>query len=553
MLEKDNRFYFEAFLLGILAVLIASILILSCVPPVSKDALVHHLAIPKLYLKHGAIYEVPFMVFSYYPMNLELLYMIPLYLGYDIIAKFIHLIFALLAAWLIFDHLKRRINIVYALIGTIFFLSIPIIVKLSITAYVDLGLIFFSTASLLLLFRWIESSFKVHFLIISAIFCGLAVGTKYNGLITFLLLTLFVPFAYSRYSGAKKPSFYRAAGYGTLFFLVALAFFSPWMIRNYFWTNNPIYPLYDHWFNPGNAVSRQAVSLFAYRSVIYHEEWWRIALLPVRIFFQGEDGNPQYFDGRLNPFLLLLPLFAFYRIGKESEIMRIELKAMLYFAVLFFAFAFFSNPLRIRYISPIIPPLVILSIFGLRKMVHVWKALKIRFLREIGLASIVLIICFALWLNTRYIVDQYKYVDPISYLGGTVSRDEYIERYRLEFPTMRYINENLPPDARILFIFLGKRGYYCEREYIFDMNNTRSMLRQFVRTSNTTEELALKIQGRGITHLLISYDIFERWVKESFSMEEEELLRRFFRKHVKLLYLKNGYGISRLELPSWPD
>ena len=75
-------------LLGILGVLILAIVILSAVPPVSKDALVHHLAVPKLYLEHGGIYEIPSMPFSYYPMNLNLLYMIPLYFGQDIIPKF---------------------------------------------------------------------------------------------------------------------------------------------------------------------------------------------------------------------------------------------------------------------------------------------------------------------------------------------------------------------------------------------------------------------------------------------------------------------------------
>ena len=82
-------------LLGLLVSLIVSIIILSCVPPVSKDALIHHLAVPKLYLKHGGVYEIPFMVFSYYPMNLDLIYMIPLYFGNDIAPKFVHFLFPL--------------------------------------------------------------------------------------------------------------------------------------------------------------------------------------------------------------------------------------------------------------------------------------------------------------------------------------------------------------------------------------------------------------------------------------------------------------------------
>ena len=287
--------YIRVALVITLVILIVCIIVLSSVPPVSKDALVHHLAVPKLYLKHGGMYEIPSLLFSYYPMNLDLLYLVPLYFGNDIVPKFIHFCFALLTAWLIYHYLKRRTSIPYALLGVVFLLSIPIIVKLSITVYVDLGLIFFSTASLLLVLRWVEDGFRPRFLFLSALFCGLAAGTKYNGLITLFFLTLFVPFLYSRSipSNSRFSSF-KTAGYGLVFVSVALLIFSPWMIRNYLWTNNPLYPLYDHLFNPHNDTDRQAIGLFAYRSLLYHETWWEMLLLPVRVFFQGrEEGVPR--------------------------------------------------------------------------------------------------------------------------------------------------------------------------------------------------------------------------------------------------------------------
>ncbi|MBW1672797.1 MAG: glycosyltransferase family 39 protein [Deltaproteobacteria bacterium] len=534
----------------LITILVISLIILASVPPVSKDALTHHLAVPRLYLKHGGIYEIPFIPSSYFPMNLDLLYLIPLYFKNDIIPKFIHFTFGLLTAWIIFSYIKRRINTIYALFGSIFFLSIPIIIKLSITVYVDLGLIFFSTASLLLLLKWIEKGFPLKLLLLSASFCGLAVGTKYNGLVTLFLLTSFVPFLYVRHQQDKNQNFLKAAGYGILFLFIAFIFFSPWMIRNYLWTTNPIYPLYDHWFNPQNAIDKQRIGLFAFRSFAYHETWWQMALLPVRIFFQGQDGNPQYFDGRLNLFLFFLPFFAFYRIKRDPAVIRNEKTIMLTFVVLFFAFAFFSSSLRIRYISPIIPPLVILSIFGCRKMAEAISKFNSRSARNIGLAIIFFILSFALWLNASYVLHQYKYVDPFNYLDGTLARDEYIEKYRFEYPTLRYINKNLPQDTRILFIFLGNRGYYCNREYIFDMKNNRSMLRQFLKMSDSTEDLLLRLKRMEITHLLISYDIFNRWTKNSFTIKEQELLKRFFEKHVELLYFKWGYGVSRLEYSS---
>ena len=72
--------------------------LLGSVPPVDRDALTHHLAVPKLYLKQGGMVEIPWVPFSYYPMNLDLLYLVPLYFGHDIAAKYIHFGFALLTA-----------------------------------------------------------------------------------------------------------------------------------------------------------------------------------------------------------------------------------------------------------------------------------------------------------------------------------------------------------------------------------------------------------------------------------------------------------------------
>ena len=144
-------------LIGLIAALVVSVCILSWVPPVSRDALTHHLVIPKIYLENGGIVEIKGIRFSYYPQNLDLLYIIPLYFGNDIVPKYIHFAFALLTAWLIFGYLKKRLDRVYALFGVLLFLSLPVIVKLSFTVYVDLGLIFFSTASLLLLFKWLEN------------------------------------------------------------------------------------------------------------------------------------------------------------------------------------------------------------------------------------------------------------------------------------------------------------------------------------------------------------------------------------------------------------
>jgi hypothetical protein len=533
-------------IIGVVSLLCA-ICILCLTPPVSRDALTHHLAIPKLYLNHGGIYEIPSIVFSYYPMNLDLLYLASLFFGNDIAPKLIHFAFAILTAYMMFVYLRNRMNATWGLFGALLFLSLPIIVKLSITVYVDLGLIFFSTGALLLLFKWIETSFKTKFLTISAVFCGLAMGTKYNGLITFFLLTLFVPYIYSRRSQANRSDFFQAAGYGIIFAVIAMLVFSPWMIRNYLWTDNPFFPFYDHWFNPQNAESQEGVGVFAYRALVYNESWWQIALLPIRVFFQGQDGVPQYFDGRLNPLLFILPFFAFYQFRKDSKTLRIEKQMLLIFAVLFFLFALFTSVLRIRYISPIVPPLIILSVFGASRILEMVKALSKYSTRFIILAATILSLIYFVGLNINYIVDQYQYVEPISYLSGSVSRDEYITKHCLEYPTMQYVNERLPPDAYILFLFMGNRGYYCDRDYLFDLYRNESKFYGIVEQTDNSEDILAGFKNMGITHLLMNSDLFNKWIKTSFDERSQVLLQGFFREYTEAIYSQHGYALYALK------
>ena len=542
MIKPSTQAVLSITLIIFLLALISSIAILSCVPPVSKDALTHHLAVPKLYLNHGGIYEIPSLEFSYYPMNIDLLYMIPLYLGNDIPAKYIHFIFALLTGWLIFDYLKRRINNLSALFGALLFLSIPIIVKLSVTVYVDLSLVFFSTASILFLLKWAEKDFQLKYLIISALSCGFALGTKYNGLILLFLLTLFIPFIYSRYFQNSTRSQYRAIYYGAFFLFISLLLFSPWLIKNFIWTNNPLYPLFDNWFNPANVDSISSIGPFAQRRMLYQESLWETLLIPLRIFFQGQDNNPRYFDGKLNPFLVILPFFAFYgRKNDPSELQR-EIKILFAFSILFLLFAFFMRDMRIRYITPIIAPLVILSVFGLNKIYRFEKKEYSETSRKIRIGLVSMLVCFMLFLNARYIVEQFRYIAPLSYISGRVGRDEYIEKYRPEHAVIQYANKNLSDNARILGIFIGNRGYYSDREVVFF---NIKLFRKTIDSAVSAERLLYDIKNKGISHLIIGFDLFNEWANINFGKREKEIIGNFIKNHLHLLFSKGGYGLYK--------
>lgn len=569
--------YLKFAFIVLFTVLIGTIILLSWVPPVSRDALTHHLAVPKLYLQHGGIYEIPSIAFSYYPMNLDLLYIIPLYFGSDITPKFIHFIFGLLTAWLIYGYLVKKLGAVWALLGALFFLSLPIIIKLSITAYVDLGLVFFSTASILSLLKWIDSRFQMKFLILSAVWCGLALGTKYNGLLVLFILTLFIPFVFISNSkkahngqqsgnrGESKKNQFKAVGFGATFCAVALLVFSPWMIRNYIWTGNPVYPLYDSVFQDlktgskepahKNSANSQAETRiqesqnsstrwgpFAIRKVIYGESWWEIALIPARIFFQGQDDHPKYFDGKLSPFLFFLPFLAFIQLKNNPESLQTEKKILAFFAILYLLYAFSQYSIRIRYIAPIIPPLVILATFGLHQIAG--RVTNPRAGRSgwIGAGCILLIVTILLTYNALYILYQFSYVNPINYITGKVSRDAYIAKYRPEYKIYQYANQHLSGRAKILGLFLGNRRYYNDRELIFGVDEFKDI----VNSAESEKLLLNNLSIKGYTHLIIRYDLFNQWTNTQFDDNKKQMIKILFAGHAKHLLSQDGYGLFEL-------
>ena len=564
-------------LIGLLASLVIAIILLSWVPPVSRDALTHHLAVPKLYLQHGGIYEIPSIGFSYYPMNLDLLYMIPLYFGNDIVPKFIHFIFALLTALLIYSYLVKKLGMVWALFGALFFLSLPIIVKLSITVYVDLGLVFFSTAAILSFLKWFESRFQLKFLVFSGAWCGLALGTKYNGLLVLFILTLFIPFVFiSNFKknhignklenrGETKTYQFKALGFGALFCAVALLVFSPWMIRNYIWKDNPVYPLYKNFFQDLKPVTQGIADRtsdnnlaeirkhapqesptrwgpFAIRKVIYGETWWEIALIPVRVFFQGQDDHPKYFDGKLSPFLFLLPFFAFIHFKKDSATLRVEKKIFVFFSIIYLLYAFSQYSIRIRYIAPIIPPLIILATFGLHRIAAMITKSGPGKSGRLRTGSLLLIVAILLAHNAAYILKQFNHVDPISYISGKVSRDAYIARYRPEYHIYQYANKHLSGRVKILGLFLGNRRYYCDTELIFGVKE----FKQMVRSADTERILHNNLRNRGYTHLIVRYDLFNQWMNKQFDDGKKQFLQKLFDEHVKHLLSRDGYGLFEL-------
>jgi len=530
---------------AILIILLIEI-ILNLTPPIDRDALIHHLAIPKLWLKNGGFYEMKWNVFSYYPMNVDLLYMITVYFNKDFIAKLIHMGFGIGTALLIYHYLKRKINHVAGLLGILVFLSTPIIVRLSTEAYVDLGLIFFTTASILAFIHYRDGEYKdLKWLFLSSVAMGLALGTKYNALIPWFFLSSAIVFVYSRDTGEQ----WKAIKCGSIFFLISLAVFSPWLIKNYILTGNPLYPLLQGIFSITDTSVQEGTrsisggtysGIFQTREAMYGENFWETLFIPIRYFFQGQDNNPRFFDGVLNPVLIIFSPVAF--MNKSFYRDKLFFTA---FAVFFILTATFLDQTRIRYILPVVPVLSILSVMGLINIYN-WTMSRSKQLKHALAAVLLAVLIVFMSKNIFYIKNYYQNISPMNYILGKESRDAYISRHVGSYPAMKFINQVTPKNAKIRLILLAGRGYYLDRTYEADSSMGMAFISSLVRASSDDRTFQNHIDSLDYTHLLLRIDMFDKFLRDNYSAETTKQFLQQLKRSTEIIYNANGYAVVRL-------
>jgi len=512
----------------ILGILLAEVL-LGLVPPWARDELTHHLATAKLYVLSGRIHEIPFAPYSYYPMLLDMLYIPFVKWGWDSIPKLIHGLFGFLTGVLIYAYLARRLSAIYGLLGFLFFVFTPAILRLSNWAYVDLGLVFYSLASLLCLLWWYDTQ-QPRWLILAGLSVGFALSTKPNGLLVFFLLCFAVVFLLGK---IYQKNIYKVCGWTLLFLFFASITFSPWWIKNLIQTGNAFYPAFAGFFSSvgeGSSGGGAGVGIFGKRALLWGESWWEIAALPIRVFFTGRDDAAQHFDGVLNPMLILFLPWAFK--GKWGE----EKKLMFGFVVFYFLYALFLVDLRIRYLLPVVAPLVILLVYGVHNI-------YLRILHpSILVGGVVILLAF----NGVYLWNYFQSVSPLGFLSGKESREGFLNRMLPDYPAVQYINQKLPSTAKIYFIFMGRRVYYCLRDYFHDPGDLAWSLVRMIQEAQSESGVKTKLEEKGLTHLLVRDELLQRFLRNNLSSEKQKLWDSFVALHLRGLFRDQRYSLYQV-------
>lgn len=473
--------------LSVLALL--AIVLEASLPITARDALIHHLAVPKWWLQDGKVHFIEWHEWSYYPMLLQLAFTPMLAAGLERLCPVYHLFYLLILSSQVLLFVKDSTkDSRSAAAASSVVMSVPLFMRLASEPLVDLGLAVYTLAGLIGWLNWLADSRDRGWLWICGISLGLAMGIKFNAL---LFCALFFPLAFLS-ALRQRVGFWVAVKACILCGLLAVMVYSPWMIRSYVATGNPVYPLMKQHFSasqvqapsPLPAAGPRGLTPLEQRRFQYQESWLYIAALPLRVFLQGEDGLGRLFDGLLTP-LLLLSLLCIPRTGQKSYVF-----AMFWISVAYILFALVISGARVRYLIPAVAPLSIVGIGLLRQ----YGPVRSRFVMALLCAQFV-------W-SGAYAVKWIRTSGAFDYVFGVQTAAQYLRMRVPEYQLAQYVNSSLPEDAKIYLLFTSNRYFYFDRDIISAGHNSGRELISWLVQGLDADGIARRFHDKGVTHII---------------------------------------------------
>ncbi len=526
----------EGVMLGLILFFGALVLQMALTPPTARDALIHHLAIPKIFITKGDLAEIPFSIYSYYPMNFNMLYMGAMLISSDITARLLHFSVYLFTGVALFGVIAGYYGRRYAYLGVLLFSSIPVVVRVSSWAYVDLALTFFAFSSFLALAGWADGKRPSQgadgngLLWVAALLAGFGMSTKYNGLILFFLALMAVLYL-TQFKGRGAAWCLASTA---IFAALAILAASPWFIRDLVLTGNPIYPMFinllggEEW-QPG----RINIPSLMIRRVLHGQSWVYDLLVPISVStsYSRNDFN---IDGPLGPvFLVALPLLIFFR----SKPRAISVAGGM--ALVYYLFTLSASGIRLRYLIPIYPFLILLGVHGLHGLATRG--------RRWGVSATTTAVAAILAINLYLILPLYSVVSPPAFLTGRLDRAQYLREKIHDYDAYEFMNSKLPRNVKVMFLFTGNDGYYLDREYFYDSYFLGYTMKNILKRAADGGQVADELEKIGITHLFINWYFLTANFRESVPPDEASVFQDFINKHLYPLYTTGDETVYALK------
>ncbi len=465
-------------------------------PPWQYDSLEYHLAAPAAYRDAGRVFFMRDNAYANFPQNAEMLYLLSMSLTGSpdrgaILSQMLCAALGFLAAMALRGLISGVAGRTTGLLAAAIFYTWPAVTLYSGSAYVELPLIFYGTLALWgLVWSWRRKLTRPGprgWVILAAIATGLAMGVKYTAALLFFIPILVWLAGTGYAAGVASKEILRRAG---LFAAVSILCFSPWLVRNYADTRDPVYPLLYTVFGGPNWDAQK-------------DARWTLAhspkdLSPGNFFAQAREAlfvdSPE--GEQLTAASLMLFLFVPFALLTRRWTRLVALLLAGNLALLYGLWFCFTQQ-NLRFLEAGGPVLAGLSAIGLGAVLTNRYAFGLRH-------AVILLLLFepSRWMN--YLCFE----RPLD-CALRVSSDDYYKTYAPA--AMQALNdpELLPRNAKVLF--LGEaRMFYCRRIHaastVFDTN----ALEEIVRAARTPEDIREGLQKQGITDLYVDTEELRR-------------------------------------------
>jgi len=464
------------------------------------DSLAYHLALPKLWLAASSIHTVPFIHHSYFPSNMDALYVWGMAVGGESGAKAISFAFFPLGAAALFGLARRWYGDQAGIWAALAFAGVPVVLWESGTAYIDVSQGLMAGLGALYGVETLSGGAtgrpRWNLIVLSGLMLGLSAGSKYTGLVVVIALVMvavsWCGVVTLRRSSVRSDLAELLRSVGAVVCL-ALVLCSPWYVRNFVQTGNPTFPfLYERFGGRGWDQWRAEIYANEQRSFGVAQrgqagrEWTQLPHAILGLAYQpGRYANPGQAHGEGLPiagvgFALLLGGLLWCYSGRCSA--REGLALGLVFVCLI---AWFVLSQQSRYAIGLLLPLAVLGA-GLVSRAQFGKLMA---------AAVLAQAAYTAWLTYTVVTKQ-----QLPVVLGRESRSEYLANRVSFFGPSQVINE-LPRPVKVA-LYDEVFGYLLDVPYIW-ANLPHSTLMSAQDYSDVAAFMRA-LRRLGITHVFVN-------------------------------------------------
>ncbi|MDQ3441574.1 MAG: hypothetical protein M3478_14620 [Planctomycetota bacterium] len=227
--------------------------------PNGYDVVEYHLQIPREWYEAGRITGLHHNVFSYFPFNVEMQFLLAMHVRGGpwagmYLAQFMHVGYVALAVAGVYAAARSTGG--NGTIAGVCAAATPWLALLAPVGYNEGGLLLYGTLAIgWTLHALRDPERRVATMALAGAMAGFACGVKLTA-VPMLLLPL--PAALVIIAVARREPVGRAIIASIAFAVVGLALFSPWLVRNVVWTGNPVFPEAQTVFGRGHFTEAQS-------------------------------------------------------------------------------------------------------------------------------------------------------------------------------------------------------------------------------------------------------------------------------------------------------